>query len=267
MTRILRGVLWVGVGLLAWLPPQPPEIGAQLVPLRLVSSTPESLVFEFVLPEHHLEQVSIRGETFTQIRVDGLSAGGEPGAPQLPRAGTLIGLPPLGEVSLRVVQVEETRLRLAHLVCPEPVLVLDREAAGASLGRQGALPDRWFYEHAPDPDLYAQDGLYPGRVVELGQAEWVRDHRLARVTIHPVRYNPLVGELVLVRRLVVEIAFADGAHTLSAESPGVPSPVFEDLLSGLVLNDESLRDWRAPPGLAPSPPATPGTAEAPSQRK
>jgi hypothetical protein len=243
--RILRGGLLAGVALLACLSPRPPEARAQSTPLRLVRSTPGAIVLEFTLPDYTLEPVYVQGEPFTRITADGLAAGGEPGAPQLPRLGALIGLPPAGGVSLRVLEVEEAQVSLSHPVYPEPVPVVATGRGGEGIERLAQPLAGQTYEFAPDPVVYAQDALYPDRFVDLGEPGWVRDRRVARVTLTPVRYNPVRGELVLARRLVVEVAFEGGARDATMGALDAPSPAFESLLSRALLNFESARNWRA----------------------
>ena len=50
-------------------------------------------------------------------------------------------------------------------------------------------------EFALDTDIYAQDSFLPGDVVAVDEQGFVRQQRIARVTIHPVQFNPAQGQV------------------------------------------------------------------------
>jgi hypothetical protein len=215
-----------------------------------VRSTPESLVLEFDLPEVTLEPVSGQDGEYVRVRASGLEPGAVPGAPQLPQTGTLIGLPPAGQATVQVLEAEEERVPLSIPVYPVPVPVApevdsEHRERGLLPGDVGASGLELAF--ALDAEIYGQDASYPARVVELGEPGWVRDRRVAPVVLHPVRCNPVRGERVLTRRLVVEIRFEDETRTVDTGAPAqrAPSAAFEDLFRSVLLNDETSREWRA----------------------
>jgi hypothetical protein len=203
-------------------------------PIRLVSSTSKALVLAFTLPD---------GQAFVRPEVAGWVTNAQPGAPELPQTGVLVGLPPTGAPDLRILEVEQTRVSLARPVLP--ALAPVRVRAGEPV----TGPANKF---ALDEAIYARDAFYPAKVVDLVEAGWLRDQRVARVTFDPFRYNPVRGELEVTRRLVVEIRF-DGDHDVSAvKAVGAPSLAFEAVLQGALLNYDTARDWRVRPvELAP----------------
>ena len=230
----MRGLLAVGVGMLLFSPPRLAAADAP-PPVRLLESTSEAIVLAFTLPDFWLQEVSVEGRTFVQPQVAGLVPDADPGAPQLPQTGILIGLPPAGTPSLRILETEGGRVTLAHPVLPAPVPV------GV---RRGELTTGPVYELTLDEGIYAHDAFYPAQVADVVEVGWLRDHRVARVTFHPVRYNPVRGELEVTRRLVVEIQFNRHGDGPAVEGVCAPSPIFETVLQSKLLNYATARDWR-----------------------
>ena len=202
MTWILRGILVVGMAC-ALVPSRPAGVHAQgpaqNAAMRLVRSTPESLVLEFHLPEVTLEQVPGPDGEYVRVRARGLEPGAVPGAPQLPQAGTLIGLPPAGQATVQVLEAEEERVPLSLPVYPAPVPVppeLDSEHRGRGLLPGDVGAGGLELEFAPDPDIAIRqklaDGSYRNRIAveikggrdvsnihnRLGEAE--KSHQKAR---------------------------------------------------------------------------------------
>jgi hypothetical protein len=233
----------VGMGMLLLSPSRPTTADAPPAPISLMSSTPEAVVLAFTLPNYTLQEVWAQGLAFVRPQVAGLSPSDEPGAPQLPQISVLIGLPPTGTPHLRVLEAEQSCVPLAYPVYPAPAPVPIRTEASK-------LPAGPTYEFALDEAIYAHDAFYPAQATHVAEIGWLRDHRVARVTFHPLRYNPVRGELEVTQRLVVEIHF-DGDRDASAlEASDASSLAFESVLRGALLNYQTARNWRArQPGL------------------
>ncbi len=90
------------------------------------------------------------------------------------------------------------------------------------------------------------DSMTPSAWAELGGITQVRGNRLARVVIHPFRFDAARKELHAARRLVVRIDLGTGASVVPAR--GRPeSREWEDALRGSVLNPEGVRAFRRAP--------------------
>jgi len=248
MARLLRGILMVGVGMLLLSPPRLTTASAPPTLIRLVSSTPEAVVLVFTLPDYTLQKVSTQGQVFVRPQVAGLVPAAEPGAPQLPQTGVLIGLPLTGTPDLRILEAEQERVPLTGPVYPAPSAVPAPYWTRYNVRtKAGALPAGPAYEFALDETIYARDAFYPADAVSVSVTGWLRDHRVARVTFHPLRYNPVRRELEVTQRLVVEIRFNGSRDASATEASGAPSPAFEAVLLEALFNYETARDWRASP--------------------
>lgn len=239
MTR--RCLVAVGVVLVAlMLPSHPAAARAGFPGVHLLSSTPESVAIEFVLPAFSLQEMSAGGRSYVEVQVEGLSVCGEAGAPQLPCTGALLGVPPAGTAVVHILEEDTYRRPLVAPIWPVPVPLP---------ARGGDRPGLVDYQVIPEPAIYGAEALYPRSVVELGEPGWVRSQRVARLAIRPVRYDPQRQELVLTRRLVVEVRF----ETVPAVAPGEQvgrdlgrgdSLAFDALLDNALINADVASGWR-----------------------
>ncbi len=161
MARLLRGILMVGVGMLLLSPPRLTTASAPPTLIRLVSSTPEAVVLVFTLPDYTLQEVSTQGQVFVRPQVAGLvpvvehPAGAEPGAPQLPQTGVLLGLPLTGTPDLRILEAEQERVPLTGPVYLAPSAVPTPYWTRYNVRtKAGALPAGLAYEFALDETIY-----------------------------------------------------------------------------------------------------------------
>jgi hypothetical protein len=205
------------------------------------------VVIEFVFPTYTLETVSIDGRTFVRPTAEGFAPLGEPGAPELPQQGMLVGLPPSGGYALEILDAEVSTVTLAHPVAP----ALTRAPAPA-----GSPPAQPVFEYAVDEVAYSSNAFSPAAAASVEEVGRMRGHRLARVAFHPVQYNPATGELRITERLRVALRF-DWDRTLpSAASQRLRSPAFDEILGGAVVNYDQARAWQ----IAPQPVQRPETS-------
>jgi len=209
--------------------------------LRVIYSTPEAIVLEFTLPDYVLCKVETGGRTFVEIDVTDLPAGADPGNPQLPQKGALIGLPPSSTPSLQILEMDRKLVALDAPIYPEPSPI---PGPPNEDGPQSPTE----YELTMNESVYARDELFPSCVASIAEIAWVRDHRVAHLLFYLVRYNPVRSELEVVKRVVVEISFSSSSRIAAAVSTTsvLRSPI-EELLQATVLNYDVAENWKSLP--------------------
>lgn len=169
-----------------------------------------------------------------QISVDGLTTTGDiPGAPALPIYSTLIALPPGATATLAVRELTSVGGSV-NAVPPNPHMQVSRL-------NEWPLADsaqRWL-EYAPDPAIYQTDALYPAQPYALTEPMYQRDLRVARLTLYPVRYNPVQNYLEQATQLDVVITFTGGTDE-GGPANGVGA---NEAMTGGVLNAFSAENW------------------------
>ena len=162
---------------------------------------------------------------------------GRVGAPQLPAASVALGVPIGAQVSVRATPGPSAALGRLR---PAPVPSLD-----------GGKP-----VYREDPDAYRAAGGSAQRWAEAVSDGLIRDRRVVQIEMRPVRYDPASGSLHQLSSMTVRVDFLGSKSTSSAFSgsgsfaPPVraESPAFQRYFERHLLNEESSRSWRAPPG-------------------
>lgn len=149
----------------------------------------------------------------------------EPGTPLLPARVLLFGVPDGAEVTVRVDVNGENRTAGR---APEPT-------PGVSL-RDG-MPADIYTEGA----VYQSRGVYPSSAYSFTGPFTAGSHRVLKVLLVPVRYDPAAGELVITAEFTVTVSFSKTAQ----RRPGAPAPSFaRDPLAASLLNGEAAGAWR-----------------------
>ncbi|MCB0154731.1 MAG: hypothetical protein KDF65_08030, partial [Anaerolineae bacterium] len=217
--------------------------------LPLVQSGAQGVSLTWTLPEYTISPQTIAGVSYSRLTMAGLTAGGEPGWPELPRYSRLIGLPPAGSARVEIVELrqETVSLPLPPLPAagPQPLTPAEMESH--------RLPTAGPVVRQPEPTVYQTDQLYPAEAVALGPPHQVRDQRLAVLTITPLQVNPVNRTLRVVTYLRLEIIFSEVPPLAAKQSE--PLAGLDRALQAVLLNPEAL-GWSAPPApVAARPPA------------
>lgn len=186
-------------------------------------------------PPHQLTPVvADDGQTYTRVTLEGYLNDDAPGWPSLPVVGELVALPPTGDFSLEVVEAVYDTIALDYPVEPAPAPApLQFDADGQP------LPGEWAF--ARDERAYTSVTPHPPTFAALDDPAWMREQRVARLTIAPFRYRPARQALDVLRRLRLRVVQVGGeAWTRPA------APLAAASLSTLdVINPADLADFRA----------------------
>ncbi len=204
--------------------------------VSVLRSDEKGLTLEVRLGDYQLTSETSDGQTWQRLTAQGFEASDAPGQPVLPVKSILIGVPPEGKVSYRILSDEVSELPGAYHIASAPVPA-----------RAPLEPVAGGWQASPDPRTYASNSRYPASVVDLSADAWLRDQRVARVSLYPFQYVPDAGRLILHKRLVIEIVFEQGAARWSAPDHNGQTDEFEPVLRGALLNYEQARQWRRSP--------------------
>ncbi|MDH7487676.1 MAG: C25 family cysteine peptidase [Anaerolineae bacterium] len=238
---------------LAALPVLPPA--AAMPPLRILHSSEASIVLELNTPTYSLTPAD-DGQRL-RLQTPGLPTSSEPGQPQLPVVGALLGIPPDAEVTLHILADELDTVPLpAPLTYTSPPGVPDEE----TLSTMPPAPSSNEELQVANPQFY------PPAPAALGPPAWLRHQRVVRLALYPFQVNQATGELRYHRRLRIALRFRypnAKRRTPNAERR-TPNDVFEPLLRSTLLNYEAARAWRSPdfPRVSPGFPQVPASSRA-----
>ncbi|HIE27894.1 TPA: hypothetical protein EYP66_11465, partial [Candidatus Poribacteria bacterium] len=195
-------------------------IGAEDNYIRVLASDTKSVVMEFVTPSlgenglpFFVESVDLEGQTFQRLTLKGLTYIIEEGKPQLPIKGVLLQIPANAQVDLRV-ESKETMTYSGY-----------------------RIP---YFDEA----IYAKDAFYPQYPAEIEALGFLRDVRVANVSIYPIQYNPLRNEVKFHRRLELTVSFQYSRQSFSRPRPSSAPSADSRNASGEIENSDFQRIYR-----------------------
>jgi hypothetical protein len=207
--------------------------------LRLLQSDANRIVLELQVSGYTTQPRTIGRANYVELSIPGLGFIGEPGKPQLPVKGTMIGIPAGAQPALKIVADEAQRVKLDAPPLPVPTERFERNP-------RSVLPDDAGETFIPDAATYSANRLYPADAVLIGtDSKWRSQHYLT-IQFYPLQYNGATRELTFHRRLRVEITFAyPRGQTREAVGSAVTEGSFEPTLQNMLLNYDSAKAWRA----------------------
>lgn len=192
---------------------------ASLVELRWTCESPE------------IQAVSGDDAAFRRPEVLGGLYLADPGTPDLPTILQLIGIPEGPLPTVRIVSVSTGEMPLPDLApAPAPfVKGQGRAAEGAETRRRTTF--------AP--------GVVPAAWAEITGETWLRGQRMARLAIHPCRYDGARGQLSWARELVLRLEFPATGARAQGEARRDQAD-WERVMDTTIPNADVARAWRRP---------------------
>jgi hypothetical protein len=182
------------------------------------------------------DSLSENGKRYVRFRFDESVSSGDPGAPEIPCAVFLLGVPPQGEA--RCTTTPEGAPQLIGNVRPRPVPTLERV-------------DGMPAERIVEGPAFARSGEVPGVLAFASAPEWAGDLRVVRVTVFPVQVDPVRNTATVHPRVVVRVDFTGPSVS------GTPSATGnrDFPLRRAVLNASTAWKWRRTQAVALRHPA------------
>lgn len=212
-------------------------------PVALIPSNPEEITLSVTVPEPLIDSAVVHESVYHTVKIPGWEATDEPGLPRLPVWNQLVALPQCESVDLTAVAAESLVIQGYHVYPSE------RHISKIS-------PDGYPYQQTVfeiDQSAYSLDRFYPSSLCEILDIFYVREQKVLLLGIHPVRYNPKRGCLVVYTSVDVHIRpegvtgpisrsvgpFDRVAERLVLAYDGQPDPPGARLLSGQGLDGAS----------------------------
>ena len=194
---------------------------------RVIRETESSIDVEFVLPSWPRTIVDIDGVKAVAFRrsVPILQTRGWP---QVPVAGTMIAVPHNAKLRMEVLD-RSYSTEQNILLAPVPT-----ERTIDSLHTQ--------YLYKTDRKVYGVNNFFPQEEITLGKPFSIRRQTVVKLSLHPVRYNPVSKTMQSITRMKIRINFDyPAAPAQQANNYFRDSKIGEYLTRNLLLNAPSNR--------------------------
>ncbi len=224
----------------------PLEDGATPAPPRITADSPDPWRIEgsLAIPGLELRPVTVDGEPFSLVTLPGEDLAAEVGRPRLPVIRLLAPVPRGATLSLDVDpgptrEVFPAALGLPHR--PVPVQPPVPKLPDAEQDRPLVL----------DEAVYGSDTPWPAGAGRIVSRAVVRGREIALIELHPVRWDPASGALLVHPEMRFVLRAKGGDPCPPARND---SPVFERAFFGDLL----LREAPPPPACSPATEAADG---------
>ena len=200
-------------------------------PVTVIRSNAELLVVEYNNPTEKIERALIAGAVCQRIKP---SAGEQllriPGSPELPFISFAVGVPPQGEIELKV-RLEKV-LDIPQITLPSaPAYELVENETGS------------YVREFPVAKNFAKKNpsLFPGVQAEIADIQMVRGLRVAKIHLYPYQYASAEKMLRHAQKMRVIISFPGTQASVSSGAP--EKSRFEPLLRSAVINFDAAKNW------------------------
>ena len=219
-------------------------------PLVIESNT-SHIVLELETPSYNIQTYRLGASTYADLTVPGYGNTSEVGKPQLPIKGTMLGIPPGAQATLRIItdQSQSSILPNPPLPVPTPQIQIDPRQT---------LPRNTGNAYIPNAGAYAANALYPADVARIATTGNWRSQHYITVEFHPFQYNAASRQLIMHQRLRVEIAFTyPRGPTTQAIGGSINEGSFETVFQNAFANYSTAKNWRtnSVPAQQPRAPA------------
>ncbi len=227
--------------------------------IKVLESNGERIVVEITFPPYQIETGQEQGTGFRTIAIPGCSKTTQPGAPELPTQGILLGIPPGTDLRLETRGFESSE-ESGYILRPAPS-PLPQEDINLTLNLGQARDIH--YSYVADEKIYGRAGFYPGTLATLGPVGFIRNQRLVSVSVFPVQYSPEQKTVRFYKKIRFTIHFQQRPQLRLDPALIQPQPAsFEAILRSALVNYESAQRWRtmdrtSKPSMV-APPPTPG---------
>lgn len=222
--------------------------------VEVVGREPYGVVLEFSLHSPELFSGLDEAQRLQVGQLAGVIPGAtvstEPGLPQVPVIGELLGIGVADGVSLEILDVDyETWDGVDVTFAPQPP---KGEWIGSAEGESIGEPYIATQERSVS-STYAPEGPYPSQVAVLGTPGYLRDQAVVPVRFYPVQVELSTHQARIYKRIRVRVSWSSAALSgQMVRKRGTRSAAFDALLQRAILNYSSPQPVVEPKHLAPA---------------
>lgn len=196
--------------------------------LKIVASDEFGVELEMQLAVPQVQLTELNGDdqtNYLRLQIPDWFSTEQVGFPELPRVATLLQVPELGELHATVISQQE---QIAFVPAIYPVPTVTQESGQA------------VEKFIKNSTAYTADAFYPQQLIEIEAREQLRDVPVARVKVHPFRWNPKTHELRYVTQLQFRIDFSHPLPPIVSQTDPL-TPMLRRVINGYTPRQTAAR--------------------------
>ncbi|MBN1880448.1 hypothetical protein JW823_10090, partial [bacterium] len=187
--------LFAATSLAAWIPITGKTDILQTVDTRISAADSSRTLIEVTIPGINVTENEESGVLYQQIDLPGAGILSRSGCPLVPAIRKNIIVPRDTRVHLNVNVISDTIFQGYTIIPAQPVYKRTQEKPPFTI----------------DQTVYNENDYYPADVAAITEDACLRDFRFVTVTITPVQFNPVTGEVRIVTQMELEILSDSGS--------------------------------------------------------
>jgi len=191
--------------------------------IKLEKETTSEVILSFSIKDFSIVEQNINGEQMHTIQFPGSFLTTNEGAPSLPNIGRYIAVPQGASVVISIIESREEMFSDLN-VCPTPIIPL--------------VTDEPPLIYEKDLSIYNQDAYFPADPVVVSSLKKVRGVDAVIVGITPFQYNPVTGNMMVIRDIKIKISFSGGNGQFG--DTRYRSRTWDPILRDMFVNSASL---------------------------
>jgi hypothetical protein len=192
--------------------------------IKILSSDVTSIAFEISLTGMEIIEKNAENVKYHVLKIPNYYTTLEIGKPQLPAIRELIGVPDFSSYEISILDSNVITFS-NYNIYPFQKPLLEDEVG----------------EFTIDELIYKSDSFYPKETAKIDKPAILRDVRVSRISLFPIKYNPLTKEVKVYQKMVVKVNFKD---VTGMSSPliykGVISNQWEQMYENSIINYSNL---------------------------
>ncbi|MCL2246368.1 MAG: C25 family cysteine peptidase [Lentimicrobiaceae bacterium] len=213
MIMLLTSVAWSQ----NWVPltktvPAEPEIS-------IIQSNNREVSFTVELSGFFSTPITEAGVNYQRLSIPACGVSGSTGEPEIPVISKRIAVPVCNQVNYSV-KVIKTQTFSSYRVYPVPELQLDNT-------------DMLQEVFTINPSVYLQNDFMPTESYTLGETGALRHQHYVELEIHPMQFNPVIGQLLVATEMEVILTF-----NKPITDANVPTGIFNKVAASSFINYE-----------------------------
>jgi hypothetical protein len=214
--------------------------GRSATKTKILKSDANGIKMRVQLPAVQFVPRTGGGKIWTQLMLPDTEAPGKPGAPGIPVASSVIGVPDGANVVVKAGDVDSYTLDGVNLypAQPDPADAIEK---APNFDKPPFVNNSFAF----DPKAYKAKGLQPPAPADGGILGQSRDLTLGDLSVPAAQYNPKTDKLKVLTSVDVNVVFKGGTHAFTDQLLS-PWERAQRTLAASLLNANAIKDLRPP---------------------
>jgi hypothetical protein len=211
-----------------WIALNPADAPYTAPRVTVVSDDPSGTTLRIDIPGFAVGSLTGNGVTYQTVDLLTEASTTEPGRPEVPIVPRLLAVPDNGGVTVEVIESGVAQKFDGFLLPP---------------ARAPWIEGKPEPPYIPSAEAYASGAAYPAEGANVGRPVVFRDFRVARIAVHPLRYNARDHSIEAVPFMTVRVRYGAGPVINPRLTPRRPiAPSFGAIYRSVLANYQSVLD-------------------------